>query len=498
MKIVLGYPSLEDPRGFIQVGQNRQSKIFSVGEEAAIFPCVMAWAATMLKRAGHEVVWQDGPTEGLSWAHQFRRLQEARPDLVCWEVKTPSALRAYAAVTTLKQALPGTIVVLVGDHVTALPEEALIACPVDFVVTGGDYDFAVAHLVKQLAAGYWPERWTNDGPWQNPHRGIIHWPTDAKLETLPTIDRVLCHWKDYSRMGNYLYRPGTHGYSARDCWWRSGGGCTFCSWTNTFKNYRQLSVDQFMADVESAHALGAREYFDDAGTWAPPGPWAAEGLRRLRHFNLGYRHQRARMAMGCNDRPGARGAKAYREMAGAGFRFILYGLESANLDTLQRINKGQKAEDMRNAAKWASEAGLQPHLTTMFGYSHESLADAENTIVLIRELFDKGWANSMQATLLMPYPGTRLFKDCDEQGLLRTKDWSLYTMNQPVIKCPMTDGQVLGCIRRAYKAAATPKYVLRKIITIRTKDDFRFLWRGLRFWAGHLKDFSTRALTHPH
>lgn len=475
MRIVLGYPSLDDPRGFVQVGQNRQSKIFSVGEEAAIFPCVMAWAATMLKQAGHDVVWYDGPAEGVTWEHQLKGLVAWQPDLVCWEVKTPSAPRAYLAVKALKEALPSTIVVLVGDHVTALPQEALEATGA-IILTGGDYDFALQDLVAA-----WPAS-------NHPH--IYHKATDTKLDVLPLIDRELCRWKDYSRMGNYLYRPGTHGYSARDCWWRSGGGCTFCSWTNTFKNYRQLSVDQFMADVESAHGLGAREYFDDAGTWAPPGRWFDEATTRLLAFNRGERHWRARMAIGCNDRPGARNREAYQQMAHAGFRFILYGLESANLETLQRINKGQKAEDMRNAAKWASEAGLQPHLTVMFGYPWETKGDAEATVSLVRDLFDRGWANSMQATLLMPYPGTALFRQAETEGWLLTKDWNRYTMNECILKCPMSHGEVLEQIRDCYKAAVTPRYILKKILTVRTRDDLRFFYRGFKFWAGHLTDFN--------
>src|SRR3990167_2559242 len=180
MRIVIGYPSLDDPRGFVQVSQNRQSKIFSVGEEAAIFPCVMAWAATMLKAQGHEVIWQDGPAEGLPWLVQLGAIQRLQPDLVVWEVKTPSAPRAYMAVNRLKQALPGTIVVLVGDHVTALPEEALKATGCA-IITGGDYDFGLLEFLEP------PRAW--DAP------QIFHQPTDTPITTLPTLDRTLCKWK---------------------------------------------------------------------------------------------------------------------------------------------------------------------------------------------------------------------------------------------------------------------------------------------------------------
>ena len=473
MRVLVGYPPIADPRGYVQVGQNRQSKIFSVGKEAAIFPCVMAWAATLLKQDGHEVIWCDAQTEQLSPPDFYGRLRLTEPDLILWEAKTPSIKPTWEAVRHVKEALPSCRVVLCGDHVTALPQESLTHCPVDAVLTGGDYDFSLLAWMRQ---GCPP--------------GQQDYGTTQALDSLPPIDRALCRWQDYSRMGNYLRRPGTHGYSARDCWWRHDGGCTFCSWTNTYKNYRQLSVEQFMADVESAHALGAREYFDDAGTWAPPGQWFEDACTQLHRFNRGRRHHQARIAFGCNDRPGARGRREYELLAWAGGRFILYGLESANLVTLQRINKGQAAEDMRNAAKWASEAGLQPHLTVMFGYPWETHADAEHTVQLVHELFDRGYANSMQATLLMPYPGTALFREAQANGWLLTEDWNRYTMNECILKCPMSQSEVLEQIRECYRAAVSPRYILKKVLTVRSQDDLRFFWRGFKFWWGHLQDFS--------
>ena len=40
--------------------------------------------------------------------------------------------------------------VLMGDHVTALPEESLQNSPVDFVITGGNYDFRRLNLSNSL------------------------------------------------------------------------------------------------------------------------------------------------------------------------------------------------------------------------------------------------------------------------------------------------------------------------------------------------------------
>lgn len=478
MKICLGYPSLDDPRGFHQTGQNRQAQVFTA--PAFIYPVIPAMAATLLSRAGHQVLWSDGPAEGLTWEHQLNQIAQFQPDLLAWEVKTPSVAFTWSKIDALKQRLPGCVTVLMGDHITALPEESLRNSWVDICLTGGDYDFGLAAIANRLNGG-------------ETVRGIFSQPTTGDLKTLPVLDRRLTKWQLYGYeqgSGNYKYLPGTHGMAGRDCWWRHEGGCTFCSWTNTFKNWRAGTVDQFMAEVESCASLGIRELFDDTGTF-PIGAWLQEACERLIKFNEG-RHGRCKVTIGCNMRPGALKKHEWDLMGRAGFRFILFGLESANYDTLVRINKGQAQDDMREAARMAKAAGLEPHVTAMVGYPWETKEQAMNTIRLAQDLFARGWIDTLQATICMPYPGTRLFRECQEHGWLKTTDWRDYAMDKPVMSSPMTDDEVLAITRGIYKSFVTPRYVLRKVVSVRTKDDVKFLWRGARLVWGHLTDFSGR------
>ena len=62
-------------------------------------------------------------------------------------------------------------------------------------------------------------------------------------------------------------------------------------------------------------------------------------------------------------------------------------------------------------------------------------------------------------------------------------------MNECILKGPMSHTEVLETIRDCYKAAVTPRYILKKVMTVRTRDDLRFFYRGFRFWLGHLTDF---------
>ena len=137
----------------------------------------------------------------------------------------------------------------------------------------------------------------------------------------------------------------------------------------------------------------------------------------------------------------------------------------------------------------AHEAGLRPHVTCMIGYPWETAEDARRTIALTRSLFDRGWIDTLQGTIVIPYPGTPLFRECREKGWLRTEDWDRYDMREPIMTCPIPDDELRALVRGLYESFLTPRFVWRQIRSIRSFSDVAFLAKaGLRV-VGHLLDF---------
>lgn len=246
-----------------------------------------------------------------------------------------------------------------------------------------------------------------------------------------------------------------------------------------------------MEEIENCASLGIKEIFDDTGTF-PIGKWLHEFCDKFRKFNKGLRHGKSRITMGCNMRPGALQEEDWKIMGASGFRFILFGLESASQNTLEKINKGQKDGDIEESCRLATKHGMHPHVTCMVGYPWETKKEAEETIKLSQTLFRKGWIQTLQATIVIPYPGTELYKQCLENNWLKYEpgDWDKWDMRQPVMKCPMTDKEVLSLVRGIYKSCITPGYILHKLISLKTMDDWKSLFRAARNMGGHLKDFS--------
>jgi anaerobic magnesium-protoporphyrin IX monomethyl ester cyclase len=485
MKILVGYAPLKSDKGVPLLSQNRQFQWFS--KPTYVYPMVPASTATLLKSRGHDVYWIDGIAEGLT-PEQFReRYRETDAEIFLLETKTPVIKMTWQIVDELKELLPSCRIVLCGDHVTAMPEETLENSSVDYVLCGGDYDFSLAGLVESIEngtpvpAGFW---WRDeDGTFQTSGKFDLGC---NDLNELPPIDRELTQWKLYStENGNFRRTPGTYTMAGRDCWW---GKCDFCSWTTIFPQWRTRSVEKVLDEIgDLIERYGIKEIFDDSGTF-PAGKWLREFCDGM--IERGYNK---RVVLGCNMIPGVLAFEQYNLMAKAGFKFVLFGLESASEKTLERINKCPAAKNVEESMRLARKAGLRPHVTCMVGYPWESYEDAKRTVELTRSLFNRGWIDTLQGTIVIPYPGTPLFDDCRKNGWLRTEDWDRYDMREPIMKTNIPDEEIFALIRKLYTSFLTPKFIFRQLLSIRSMSDIAYLWKaGLRV-LGHLFDFHGHA-----
>lgn len=476
MKIAIAYPPLENIKGVPLLSQNRQFQWFC--EPTYIYPMVPASAATLLCQSGFDVVWSDGIAAEKTYINWLSHLEKESPDLVAIETKTPVVKHHWEIIKDIKNRLE-TTVVLMGDHVTAFPEESLENCPVDYILTGGDYDFLLDNLARHIRDGtalepgfFW--RGGNTGPFILNH----------DLTSLPMIDRDLTQWKLYSeKNGNYKVTPGTYTMTARDCWWHR---CTFCSWTTLFPKYRARKPEQLVEEIGNLiTTYGVREIMDDSGTF-PVGSWLEKFCKGI--IEKGYHHQ---IRLDCNMRFGACSPEQYQLMRKAGFRFVLFGLESGNQATLDRLDKGLTVDEIISSCRSAKKAGLNPHITIMFGYPWETIEDVQRTVELGKYLMKKGYADTLQATVVIPYPGTPLFEECREKGLLNTEDWDRYDMKEPIMNTLISEEDLLEAVQSVYKVAFNPEFILRKVVGIRSVEDVKFIARAGKKVLGHVRDFKT-------
>ena len=261
---------------------------------------------------------------------------------------------------------------------------------------------------------------------------VITEPEGLPFLSLPHPDRVFTRWWEYQDNGNFKYHPGTYIQAANGCW---HGKCTFC--VEQKNKWEVREVDDVISEINECQALGFKEIFDDSGTF-PIGRWLDEFLKSDILVRCGIR-------FGCNmrlvDAP-------YSEMARRNFRLLLFGLESANQQTLNKINKGVKVEDYKYIIK-AARAGLEPHVAVIFGHPNETDNDALRTLKLVHYLLRRGYAKTAQASFYR-VPG--------EAGQEAHRKF----------------------IKRIYEVAYSPQFWFNQIKDIKDVADLKYLWRKMK------------------
>ncbi len=440
-KIIFAWPPLKNPKGYPTTGNNRQFQWFK--DPTFVYPIVPAIAATMLTQSGNSITWLDCIAAELDEVMFSRLMVQITPDYMIFECPTPLIKRYWEIINGIKQHLPNIKIILCGEHVTALPEESRKECKADYVIPGGDWHLKVFEIV-------------NGKPW-------------PKDQGPPHIDRNVTQWWLYAyKNGNFKYLPGTYIMSSIDCWHKK---CTFCSWATYHNKYLLRPVEDVLNELNVLIESGFKEIFDDSGTF-PVGMWLVDFCKGI--IERGYQKH---VDFGCNMRFGTLHAEDFKMMKKAGFRMILWGLESVNQVTLNKLKKGYDIKDISVDLKLARDAGLKSHLTVMFGYPWESYDDARRTYDMVRYWLRKGFASSAQATICIPYPITPLWKEVKEKGDLVTTDWPRYDMTEPIMKIPYDEKKLFALQRGIYNMAFHPEFIWRKLLSIRGMDDLKYYMR---------------------
>lgn len=483
---MITYPPLISGKGFPLLSQNRQFQWFN--NPTVIYPLVPASAATLLKSKGYDVLWKDAIAERMTYSGYVKYLSEEKPDIIAIETKTPVIKMHWTMINNLKKMLPKSRFVLMGDHPTAFPEESLKSCSgLDYVLTGGDFDFALLELSdyiggksKRMPKGIYYRKGRlikNSGKFQLNHN----------LNDLPLIDRELTKVHLYNVEYNIKKRPFAYTMVGRDCPYHK---CKFCAWPILFPAFRTRSPESLLDEIGMLiEKYNVKEVFDDTGTF-PPGVW-------LKKFCKGMieRNYNRKITLSCNMRVDYITEETAKMMKDAGFRLLKIGLESGNQKTLDNINKGIKVEQITKACEIAKKHGLEIHLTMIVGYPWETKKDAMKTLQLAKDLMSSGKADVLQSTVLVPYPGTSLWKEGLKNKWFKFNpyDYEKYDMRGTVFRTPdMTEEEVMTICNDIYKSFITPRYVIRRIIEIRSMSDVMYLLGGFKAVLGHMRDFSKR------
>jgi len=362
-------------------------------------PLHLGFIAAYLELHGIEVCIIDE----LAGQDVVKELNRFRPDIAGITATTPLAQDAYRVASACRQ--QGILTVMGGVHASILPEEALKH--VDLVVQG-EGEVAMLDIVRDNEI----------------HSRIITRPYIKNLNDIPSPSRHLMQMDFYLRVkeripDSYLYFVPPNMRTAaiitsRGCPYH----CSFCH--NTWKDmpYRLKGAELVISEIQSlidTYHIEALFFIDDH---------FFIDKNRLREICKLLHQQKITLMWGANSRVDHIDMETLKMVKSAGCRQITFGFESGSQRILDVLKKQTTVAQNRNAIEMCKQVGIIPQGTFMIGNPTETIEDVMATKRLIAE----SGIESAGICITVPYPGTDLWKWCEEQQLIPEHfNWASYT-----------------------------------------------------------------------
>ncbi len=358
-------------------------------------PLGLAYIASSLRVAGHDVSVLDASVLRWSWEAFSTYVAAIRPDVVGFTAMTSVADVVARAVAAVR---PWTSrVILGGPHPTAVREGVFTEMPeLDAAVVGEGEDVAVALL-----------QWWGQGSVGAPPPGVLVPGHPYREATKPNVHTLPRPAWDLLPMAQYRYlfatRPGFGTMvTSRGCPFR----CTFCDKSVSGDGWRARRAADVVDEMEtlvSAHGVGFINFYDDNFTLRRDRVVAICEEILARGLDVEWK---------CEGRVDGVDLPLLRLMRRAGCRTIAYGVESAQQSTLDLLRKDVRVDQAAAAFAATRAAGIRSLAYIILGVPGETRSDVQRTIAFCDELR----ADYVQFSSLVAMPGTPLFEGAATTG----------------------------------------------------------------------------------
>ena len=467
--LLLNPPGLPG-RAYVREGrcQQRQSSF-----AYSLPPISLAYIGAQLRARGHVVYARDA---AVSSAGQeiLQEVEALDPDLVVFNISTPTYWVDLQLVEEVSSRCSAHLTAI-GLHVTARPGETLTESRLDSVVRA-EPELTVSELAERLIRGNTLEgllgvSYLSEGKvCHNLDRPFIDNPDDL----LPP-DRELFPPGDYRLP--LPPRPYALVVPSRGC----PHDCSFCAahlYYGRKPRFRGVGkvVDEIQHVVDR-YSLRDVVMWSDCFTISPG--WVEEFCREIIRRRLSIRWM-------CNSRVDGIDLPLAGLMKAAGCSGIAFGIESGDQEILKRMKKGTTVAQGIAAVDAAKQAGIPVLAHLVLGVPGETRRSILKSIDYVLEL-DPDYA---QFYCAVPFPGTSLWRQVEEEGFLASRDWSRFEPNQAVISTPWLGRHELEWLRRlAYgRFLVRPRYLLRMVARVGLPGLPGLMLEGGRFlreWIWH-------------
>ena len=412
----------------------------------------IGYMAAVLEENGYDVDVLDASALELTFDEIGEEILKRKPDIVSISALTPTIGVALDSADKIKQVKPDTVVVLGGYHPTFEYKSVLAEPSVDVVVRG-EGEYTLLELVQTIEIGgdlssvkglAFHDRDDNSLV-LTPDRPIIQ-----NLDELPFPAFHLFPMEKY-RILNITTNVATI-ITTRGCPMQ----CSFCSSAALHGNHlRRRSYENVCDEIElrlKDQNIDTIAFMDDTFTL---------NKKFVRNFCEEIQRRNLKFWWGCTSRVDTLDEELLQMMKDAGCITIFIGVESADQQMLEKMNKNITVSKTERAFKLARKVGIRTIASCVIGMPEDTKKTIKQTIDFVKKLNP----NYALYSLATPYPGTRFYNETFKKNLIKINDWSKFTLLNPVLKTIDCSSKELRSIQKKafIKFYLRPNYLFRQV-----------------------------------
>ncbi len=451
------------------------------------YPKWLSHAAAVAIKQGHNVDLVDAPAANLSLKAVLDRVEAKRIGAVVCDTSTPSIVNDIGVLDALHAANPDLHLLLVGRHVSAMPNETFAMSRSVQAVALREYEYTVRDWLAAIECGASLES-VEGLVWRNGNdEVVVNKPREAikNLDELPFVSEV---YKRFLNAKDYFYGhslwPLVVFDTSRGCPYY----CSFCVYPQTFSGHtmRYRSKENVADEFEFV----AREMPEVKTVMLEDDTFIISKKRTMELANeLIRRGNKLPFDANCRADVGA-DLDLLSTLHKAGARLFCVGFESGDVDVIRGMKKNNTAtrdpgyhDEAKKFVRLCRQAEIMVHGCFMVGNLNETPESMEKTLQFARRLKP----DTAQFFPIMVYPGTSAFREAKERGYLSTEEWSAWLtedgLHNSVVNLPNITHQQLVefCDRARRRFYLSPSYVLGKML--QSFRDPRELQRNLKGFA---------------
>jgi radical SAM superfamily enzyme YgiQ (UPF0313 family) len=385
-------------------------------------PINLLCLAAAVRAGGHEPVVWDFEVEPFSERIVRERLKDLKPDLVGITGLTANIKVVGRIFGWVRELCPDAFRVVGGPHGTAIPERTLREFPAIDAVVMGEGERTWAELSDLFAAGK-PLAGTLGLAWRDgdeivvePRRHLIRDLDSLPFPSRDLIDHELYQGASSPGLDATLHRS-TEIFTTRGC----PEPCIFCAAKITFgRTIRFRGAEHVLAEIDECMERWNYRHFtieDDTFTYRP---------NRLAEICKGLKDRG--ISWDCDTRVNVVTREMLLMMADCGCQKVAFGVESGSPRVLELAKKGITVDQIKQAFKWAHQAGMITTAFFMIGsHPSETKDDVKQSVKLMKQIDP----DLMAVAIAVPFPGTELEQIMREKNLIFTDpehpEWEKFT-----------------------------------------------------------------------